>query len=179
MARIAEELVEEWLNRQGFFTIRGLKLGVTEMDLLAIKPAAAGMICRHLEVQASLNPVSYICGLPKELQRQSGRSAYSAKHRTPEELHASVRTWIMKKFRHPRKLKAKQELCAASWTEELVVHAAKHPEELKLIEAEQIKVHRLDDIVHELLTPRKGQFPAAGTDLVNLLVRPAIEGGTR
>jgi len=25
MALLAEELVEEWLNRQGFFTIRGLR----------------------------------------------------------------------------------------------------------------------------------------------------------
>lgn len=36
MALLAEELVEEWLNRNGFFTIRGIKLGVQEIDLLAI-----------------------------------------------------------------------------------------------------------------------------------------------
>jgi len=34
-------LVEEWLNREGFFTIRGVKHGVDEMDLLAIKPESA------------------------------------------------------------------------------------------------------------------------------------------
>ena len=33
MALLAEELVEEWLNRHGYFTIRGVKLGVHEMDL--------------------------------------------------------------------------------------------------------------------------------------------------
>lgn len=32
MALLAEELVQEWLNRAGFFTIRGVRLGVHEMD---------------------------------------------------------------------------------------------------------------------------------------------------
>jgi len=34
---LAESLVDEWLNRQGFFTIRGVKHGVGEIDLLAIR----------------------------------------------------------------------------------------------------------------------------------------------
>ena len=37
MALLAESLVEEWLNRKRFFTVRGVKLGVSEMDILAIK----------------------------------------------------------------------------------------------------------------------------------------------
>jgi hypothetical protein len=32
MALLAEEIVEEWLNRQGYFTIRGIKKGVHEID---------------------------------------------------------------------------------------------------------------------------------------------------
>ena len=36
MALLAESLVEEWLNRKGFFTIRGLKQDVDEIDLLAV-----------------------------------------------------------------------------------------------------------------------------------------------
>jgi hypothetical protein len=35
VAPLAEELVEEWLNRKGYFTIRGIKVGVHEMDILA------------------------------------------------------------------------------------------------------------------------------------------------
>jgi hypothetical protein len=58
MALLAEEIVEEWLNRDGWFTIRGIKIGVDEIDILAIKPTANGIRCRHLEVQASFNPVS-------------------------------------------------------------------------------------------------------------------------
>jgi hypothetical protein len=37
MALLAEEIVEEWLNRHGYFTICGIKMGVHEIDLLAVK----------------------------------------------------------------------------------------------------------------------------------------------
>jgi hypothetical protein len=37
MALLAEEIVEEWLNRDGWFTIRGIKIGVDEIDILAIR----------------------------------------------------------------------------------------------------------------------------------------------
>jgi hypothetical protein len=73
MALLAEELVEEWLNRRGYFTIRGVKLGVHEIDLLAIRPSASGLECRHLEVQASVRPVSYITRVPKDVQKATGR----------------------------------------------------------------------------------------------------------
>ena len=35
MALVAETLVEEWLNRKGYFTIRGAKTGQGKIDLLA------------------------------------------------------------------------------------------------------------------------------------------------
>ncbi len=34
MALLAEPLVDEWLNRKGFFTLRGIKHRVREIDLL-------------------------------------------------------------------------------------------------------------------------------------------------
>ena len=40
MSLLAEEVVEEWLNRNGYFTIRGIKVGVDEIDILAIRPLA-------------------------------------------------------------------------------------------------------------------------------------------
>jgi hypothetical protein len=48
MALLAESLVEEWLNRKGYFTIRGLKHGLGEMDLLAVRPESAGVIGWHV-----------------------------------------------------------------------------------------------------------------------------------
>ena len=44
MALLAESLVEEWLSRSGFFTIRGVKHGVGEMDLLAVQHQPHGIV---------------------------------------------------------------------------------------------------------------------------------------
>jgi hypothetical protein len=58
MLLLAEVVVEEWLKRRGYFTIRGVKLGNDEMDILAIRQLSNGNIeRRHIEVSASTNPL--------------------------------------------------------------------------------------------------------------------------
>jgi hypothetical protein len=37
MAVLDEEIVEQWLNQNGFFTLSGVKCGVDEIDLLVVK----------------------------------------------------------------------------------------------------------------------------------------------
>ncbi len=91
MALLDEQLVEEWLNRQNFFTIRGIKCGVDEIDLLAIRPMPEGLECWQVEVQISYRPVGYIGG------------DTSARRRTPEQLRAGVKQWVEKKFTSPHR----------------------------------------------------------------------------
>jgi len=79
MSILAEEIVEEWLNRQGYFTIRGVKLGVDEIDILAIKLVGKDVECRHIEITASMRPVSYISKVPKESQKK-GMSIFRTFH---------------------------------------------------------------------------------------------------
>ncbi len=98
MALVAETLVEEWLNRKGYFTIRGIKTGSGEIDLLAAsfwEPDAL-----HVEVTVSADPIGYIGGS-------------SLKKRTPEEVKAGAEDWFIKKF-HGRKeqvVRRREELC--------------------------------------------------------------------
>jgi hypothetical protein len=63
MPLLAETLVDEWLNRRGFFTVRGIKDGVEEIDLLGVRPTSNGLEGWHVEVQASFRPVNYITPL--------------------------------------------------------------------------------------------------------------------
>jgi hypothetical protein len=73
MALLAESLVEEWLNREGFFTIRGVKHGVGEMDLLAVRPQPQDAVVGwHVEVQASFRPIGYITRVAPQLASQAG-----------------------------------------------------------------------------------------------------------
>src|SRR5437867_3247160 len=150
MALLAEELVEEWLNRQGYFTIRGVKIGVHEIDLLAIRPTAQGLECRQVEVQASVRPVSYITRVPKAVQKETGRAASSSKARADDELRQGIREWIEKKYDHPDKQRVRRHLAPGPWPRELVVHQVKYSRELELIEEAGVTVRRLTDILSQL-----------------------------
>jgi hypothetical protein len=168
MSLLAEEIVEEWLNRQGYFTIRGIKLGVHEIDLLAIKSVPNSTVeCRHLEVQASMRPVSYISKVPRKGQK-AGRAANSAK-RTDEELLEGVAEWVETKFTRPDKRKLLQLLWPGRWSSELVVNIVKEERELDLIAQHGINIIRLFDIVRELDRKDLPVKSAAGCDFIELI----------
>lgn len=169
MALLAEELVEEWLNRQGYFTIRGIKIGVDEVDLLAIRFLENGQPeCRHIEVQASMRPVSYISRIPKDLLKQ-GQSATSAAERTESVLRRGVQEWVNKKFKKTKKVRVISELFPSAWTSELVHNIVKSEDELRLIRDEGIKLISLSSIIKQL---NSEQFPvksASGADFADLI----------
>jgi hypothetical protein len=168
VALLAEELVEEWLRRQGYFTIRGIKLGVHEIDLLAVRQHKGSKVeCRHVEVQASMRPVSFISRVPKDIQK-SGRAANSAK-RTSEELTRGVKEWVHTKFERPDKVALMQSLWHSTWSRELVLNVVKSSAEVALIAKCGVSVLWLKDIVASLAT---GPFPissASGADFVDLI----------
>lgn len=168
MALIAEELVEEWLRRQGYFTIRGIKLGVHEIDLLAVKWLEQGKAeCRHLEVQASMRPVSFISRVPRAQQR-AGRAANSAK-RSDEELQKGVEEWVHTKFKRPEKIALMRSLWDGVWSAELVLNVVKSEAEVSLIEQQGVQVHRLTTIVSALEKEKFVIRSASGADFVDLI----------
>lgn len=172
MALLAEEIVEEWLNRQGYFTIRGIKLGVHEIDLLALRWDPTGEPdCRHIEVQASMRPVSYISRVPKADQRL-GRAKSSAK-RSETELVEGVREWVETKFLRSDKRALMSRLWPGQWRSELVVNVVKSEQELALISEQGIQIHRLPDIVRALATGGFAVSSAAGADVVDLILMGA------
>lgn len=168
MALLAEEIVEEWLNRQGYFTIRGIKMGVHEIDLLAVKLSRNDLVeCRHLEVQASMRPVSFISKVPKQLQK-GGRAANSAK-RSKEELVQGVAEWVSTKFQRPDKIKLMRSLWMGTWSSELVLNVVKWQEEVDLIARHGVRILWLKDIVSSLAEGRFVVASAGGADFVDLI----------
>lgn len=149
-------------------TIRGIKIGVHEIDLLAIAWREGGKAeCRHIEVQASMRPMSFISKVPKSLQKE-GRAVNSAK-RSNDELEQGVKEWVHTKFKRTGKVSLMQTLWKGSWTSELVLNIVKSETEVDLIRQHGVSVMWLPDIVASL---EKGKFPvqsASGADLVDLL----------
>ncbi len=171
MALLAEELVEEWLNRNGYFTIRGIKLGVHEIDLLALRVNGPNIEARHIEVQASVHPVSYFSPLPKEVRKITGRGINSTKTRSENELRNGIKEWVNKKYYLEVKEKIRKKLFHGPWSFELVVHLVKFPQELDLLREQGILIHNLDDIVASLSEGHNTIIPSAsGSDLFELVM---------
>lgn len=172
MSLLAEVVVEEWLNRQGYFTIRGIRLGNDEIDILAIRVGENGVLeRRHFEVQASSRPIGYIGRLPKAVQMETGLTARSAKARTDEQLAVGAKEWVDRKFCQKQKEQLRTLLASGTWTHELVIHRVKEVKEVKMIEARGVKVWRISDILKEL---DKGKAylikSATGADLIELML---------
>lgn len=171
MSLLGEEVVEEWLNRNGYFTIRGIKVGVDEIDILAIRPLPDGKHeCRHIEVQVSINPISYITKVPAAIRKKTGIGPHNAKRRDAAQLTQGVHEWIEAKFNQPRKVELRNCLCPSSWTKELVVGMVKHEEELDLLRQAGITIHRLKDVLSEMVEKCTVVKAAAGADIFDLML---------
>ena len=145
------------MNRNGYFTIRGIKIGAGEIDILAIRPLPNGRYeCRHVEVHVAINPIGYI-------------TVRGAKKRDAAQLRQGVQEWVKKKFSESSKIELRNRLCAGSWTKELVVGAIKHEDELNLLQKAGVTIHRLKDILAEMGKPSVVRA-ATGADLYDLML---------
>src|SRR5262245_21701347 len=134
MALLAESLVEEWLNRNRHFTIRGVKLGRDEMDLLAVCPQPDGVVGWHVEVTVSFRPKGYIA---RDLKRITGPKGGYLGKRTPEQVQACAHNWVEAKFRARKKVNLRSELWpGASWSFHLVHGELYYPDELEAFASE-------------------------------------------
>ena len=158
MALLDEQLVEEWLNRQNFFTMRGIKSGVDEIDLLAIRPTSEGLECWHVEVQISYRPVGYIGG------------DTNARKRTKNELHEGVEQWVVKKFTSPKKIKRRNEILPnANWRNILVHAALKDRAELPIMESLGVELIPYKQVLEALCSDKKGRSSSAASGIVEML----------
>jgi hypothetical protein len=171
MALLAETLVDEWLNRQGFFTVRGIKHGNDEIDLLGIRPTTSGLEAWHVEVQASFRPIGYISPVTKEIRKQFDATPRSAKKRPSAIVRECAEAWVESKFTRQKKRLAREKAWSGQKWSYILVHAVvREPEELKTIGAcgvRLVPLHQvLQDLEHAAATGIKG---GAGTDFSEII----------
>ena len=170
MAALAESLVDEWLNRQGFFTVRGLKHGVDEIDLLGVRQSEKTLEAWHVEVQASFRPIGYISPLLSQFVPKFAKSKTSAKERSLEILKPCVAAWVEGKFLAPAKIKARDSAWPSLKWRYVFVHAVvREPAELKLVKAAGIRLIALHDVLAELKHTAGKLKSGAGTDLAEII----------
>ena len=158
MALLDEQLVEEWLNRQNFFTMRGIKSGNDEIDLLAIRPKPEGLECWHVEVQISYRPVNFIGGKK------------NARKRTKNELREGVEQWVAKKFTSPKKAKRRNEILPdAKWRYFLVHAVLKDEAELTIMEELGVELIPYKRVLEDLRSEKKSKSSSAASGIVEML----------
>ncbi len=172
MPLLAESLVDEWLNRQGFFTFRGIRDGVDEIDLLGVRPTPTGLQGWHVEVQVSFRPIGYITKLTDRLAKAKGAKSRSAViRRSDDELSECVNAWVQHKFTKDRKV-ASRERCwpHLTWEYHLIHGMTKYPSEVELIAELGVKTIPLHQVLSDLCqrTPGASQG-AAGTDISDMI----------
>ena len=174
MALLAEQLVDEWLNRQGFFTVRGVKEGVDEIDLLGVRPSrtSSGTLeAWHVEVQVSFNPNAYISKLSKGQMAELGtNNKNSAKVRQTELLERTVEGWVEGKFNKKRKRQMREERWTGlNWQFKLVHARAKYPVELELIAKHCIELIPLQKVLQDLEATAGKMRGYSGTDILEII----------
>lgn len=158
MALLDEQLTEEWLNRQNFFTIRGIKSGNDEIDLLAIRPTPEGIDCWHVEVQISYRPIGYIGG------------DSNARKRNQNELRLGVEQWVAKKFTSPKKAKRRNEILPnANWKNLLVHGVLKDDAELAILSQCGIELIPYKKVLEDLCSDKIGKSSSAASGIIEMM----------
>lgn len=158
MALLDEQLVEEWLNRNKFFTMRGLKCGIDEIDLLALKYADGEPEFWHVEVQVSYRPIGYIGG------------DTNARRRTVDEIKAGVAQWVNKKFTSDRKVQKRNSVVAnANWRYVLVHGVLRDETELDYMREHGIELIQYKTILMYLRDNTSLQSSSVASNITDIL----------
>ena len=152
MTDIFEEIVSHWLFSQGYFVINNLKVGVNEIDILAVK-IEKGMVVKklHIEVQCSSNPIGYI----------GGNS--SAKIRSKKEIEQGVNGYVHKKFYSPKIKKVVESLLGDNYDKWFICGVLKDGTTIEIFKKHQIKVKRIWEIIDEFKKAKIGDNKFCGT----------------
>ncbi len=158
MAKLAEQYVVEFLNREGFATIQGVRKGNNEWDVLAIGLSTGHVEAKHVEIQVSYDPVSYL-------------SNRNARKRSDADLQADMKLWMEKKFTGERIVAIRKLFYPGEWKYELVHGVLADPRELELLRQFGVVARPFSDILANLckIHPRDLPFVAKGKDAVELV----------
>ena len=168
------------MNRDGFFTIRGVKDGVHEIDLLGVRQTTSRVEAWHIESQVSFNPVSYITPLTKELSQSLKKARTTAWKRPPEVVAQCVDAWLEKKFDSPSKARVREKLWPGlNWQKILVHGAVKNADELDLI-GKRVRLIPFYEVLRDLCWQKHNMYVAGGNDIAEIIEyyhdsAPAIE----
>jgi len=151
MGNHTENIVEEYYRRQRYFTIAGVRQGVYESDIFAIRHnAQKGVEALHIEVQTSFRPVAYL-------------SNKNARKRNDEVAAAEIKIWMQKKFFSQKKKELRERLWpSAKWQLVFVHSEVKDRRELLAIQDNGIQLLHFSTVISNLASAKPKSKAAKG-----------------
>ncbi len=158
MALLDEQIVEEWLNSNNFFTIRGVKYGNNnEIDLLACRNQPNQSEYWHVEVQISYSPVAYV-------------SNSNAKARDLVQIKDDVNSWIEKKFTSEKVATKRNSIVPdVNWKFVFVHGVVKDSRELAVIRNHGIELVSYKDVVNQLINNQTHKSSSTALGVIDIV----------
>lgn len=156
---LIEDIIANWFNSKGYFLIRNLKIGVNEVDILAIKLSNRHQIedSIHIEVQCSTKPIGYIGG------------SKSAKKRTSEDVDNGVTDYINKKFNNKKIKDVIEQLIGSKYRKIFICGKLKDEDTLKYFIKNGVEVMRVWEILEKIKFKEEKYKTSAGNRYYQLL----------
>ena len=156
---IIENIVASWFSSKGYFLIKNLKIGVNEVDILAIRLDSNQKVddAVHIEVQCSSNPIGYIGGSP------------SAKRRNISEVELGVVAYIEKKFSDKKIKSVIEKLIGNKYRQMFICGKLKDESTIKYFQKNGIEVVRVWQVFKEIKANAGGYKTSEGNRYHQLL----------
>jgi len=152
MTDIIEEVVSNWLVSKGYFVVNNLKIGVNEIDILAIMVKNGNVSEKiHVEVQCSSNPIGYLGG------------SSSAKKRTEDELKKGVAEYVEKKYLQKKIKSVIESYFGKEYEKWFICGVLKNEDTVDEFKKYKIQVKRIWDIIEEYKAMFKNKKMFHGT----------------
>lgn len=148
---IIEDIIADWFNSKGYFLIQNLKIGVNEVDILAIKLDNNKRVKEaiYVEVQCSSNPIGYIGGTS------------SAKKRSTSEVANGVKAYIDKKFNDEKIKHIVEQLIGLQYRKLFICGRLKDEDTIDFFKKNGVDVIRVWDIFNEV-KENNGEYKTGG-----------------
>ncbi len=172
MTLAAEHVVAEWMFRQGFMTVRGARLGNTEIDLLGVRPKDGGIEGWHVEVQVSFRPIDHLGPKLKEKEKSAISQDLSVPDAKRAVITSRAEKFVEKKFTGVN-VTALRESCWPNieWRK-LLVHGRLRANQLELeVVRRHVETTPFETVLDDLLKrdPQEDRASASATDIMEIV----------
>ena len=140
MIDLIEDVISCWLHSKGYFLIQNLKVGLKEIDILAVKLSGNKIVEKaHIEVQCSDKPICIL----------------GHKYVYEKDVKKGIDIFMIRKFDDKKVVAFIENIIGEGYEKWLITGKQKDEKSIKEIKRRGVRVVRVWDIFEKLLQQRR------------------------